>query len=226
MRQRLLYYLSNGRAIKFPCKWPMPHFILIYGILIEFVSLNWKILLFNVCIAVADQAAFNEIMSQWPWGGGGEGRGHPCVPLTQSRMGEGGGGGQRSLACFVASHDVVLGSSAGGMDEVCINWWGSHYRIQSNGVWCRRRSKYCDLKLCCAVLEEMNRRIIAHKCRRLQTSSRVTKTWAVEEKHHAANTHTHTLCCANESKVQMFMRQVRFFSADAFIINHYIPVKI
>lgn len=61
MRQRLLYYLSNGGAIKSPCKWPMPHFILIYGILIEFVSANWKILLVNVCIAVTSWAAFNEI---------------------------------------------------------------------------------------------------------------------------------------------------------------------
>jgi len=48
----------------------MPHFILIYGILIEFVSVNWKILLFNVCIAVADRPVFNETVSLWPWGGG------------------------------------------------------------------------------------------------------------------------------------------------------------
>lgn len=34
-------------------------------------------------------------------------------------------------------------------------------------------SKYCDLKLCCAVWEEMNRRIIAEG---RQSSSRVTKT--------------------------------------------------
>ncbi len=70
MERWLLYYLSNGGAIKSPCKWPMPHFILIYGILIEFVSVNWKILLFNVCIAVAYQPVFNETVSLWPWGGG------------------------------------------------------------------------------------------------------------------------------------------------------------
>lgn len=71
MRHWLLYYLSNGCAIKYPCKWPMPHFVLIYGILIEFVSANWKILLFNVCIAVVAQACFNETVSLWPCAGKG-----------------------------------------------------------------------------------------------------------------------------------------------------------
>lgn len=130
MRQRLLYYLSNGCAIKFPCKWPMPHFILIYGILIEFVSPNWKILLFNVCIAVADQDTFNELVSQWPWSRGGG-----CLHALDSSQEWMKWGGVDPLGDLLRGRRSpviclhIMCCVAGGIDKVWTNWWGSHYRI-------------------------------------------------------------------------------------------------
>lgn len=136
MRQRLLHYLSNGGAIKFPCKWVVPHFILIYGILIEFVSPNWKILLFNVCIAVAVQGRFNEIVSQWPWGRKRWGWGVSMHALDSAQQREiEGGWGQRSCV-------ARWGRRVFFFFFFLLNWWEG--QIHQFGVWCCSASKHCD----------------------------------------------------------------------------------